>query len=175
MPNTNSHIKSLTYVSIDLQKLRDEIHRAVDLRIDQFLHISKVIEILPADNKIPWLKAQETLFKLYELFIEHKYVDCNFSIFEAHYMGNESTPDKIIFLKPTNQLPYIMKELEEYSYIAKCEQTHIRLSQHFLDHSGKPISNNVLRSSLEKGLGEKARKFVAEKIIGELLKYKSKG
>jgi hypothetical protein len=175
MSNNSNHIKSLTYVSTDLQKLREDIHRAVDLRIDQFLRISKVVEILSTTNKITWLKTEEALFIFYELLIKYKYIDCNFSIFEAHFIDSESIPDKIIFLKPTNQLPYIMKELEEYNYIAKCEQRHIRLSQHFLDHSGKPISNNILRSSLEKGLGKIAKQFIDEKIIGELLKYKSKG
>jgi len=167
MKNT-SHV----YHSCDLQKLRDDIHRALDFRIDEFQKLSQFIEILPTSNKIAWLKSEEVLFIFYELLIKHQYIDCNFTFFQAHFMGNEVSPSKIQFLRPTNQLPYIIKALERADYIAECETPHIRLAQHFLDRFGKPIKNNVLRSSLEKGLGKKSEQFIDEKIIGELLKYK---
>ncbi len=151
------------------------MHRAIDFRFDEFQTKCHLIEIFPSNNKIEWLKSEELLFVLYELFIKDKkyrYFDCNFSLFQGHFMGNEPTPQKIQFLRPTNQLPYIIKALEGVGYIAECETPHIRLAQHFLDRFGKPIKPNVLRSSLEKGLGKTAKKFIDEEIIDELLKYK---
>lgn len=163
---------SYIFNSNDLQKMRDEMHRAVDLRIDLFLQNSRIIELLPSDNKIPWLKSEEVLFVFYNLLIIHKYIECNFTFFQSCFMGNEPSQGKITFLKPTNQLPYILKAIEEIGFIASCKHPHIRLAQHFLDQYGKPMNNKVLRSSLHKSISEKIQLFIEEELINVLLKHR---
>src|ERR1035437_1891309 len=156
---------SYIFNSNELQKMRDEMHRAVDLRIDLFLQNSRIIELLPSDNKILWLKSEEELFIFYELLITHKYIECNFTVSKSCFMGNEPPQGKITFLKPTNQLPYIMKAIEEIGFIANCKHPHIRLAQHFLDQYGKPMNNKVLRSSLNKSISKKIQLFIESEIV----------
>lgn len=167
-----NHNKSYTYTSKNFQEFREEMHRSLDLKLDLFLQNSQLIEILNSDNKISWLKSEEVLFIFYELLITYKFIECNFTHFQSCFMGNEPSQGKITFLKPTNQLPYIMKVIEETGFIANCKYSHIRLSQHFLDRFGKPLDTKVLRSSLNKGVGKKEKLFIDKEIIGQLLKYK---
>lgn len=162
---------SYIYHSNDLQKLREDMHRALDFRFDEFQKNSKLSEILPSNNKIEWLRGDMILSVFFELLIEHEYVDCNLDFFQAHFIGgNTVTLPKIIFLQPTNQLPYILDCLQDEGYIAICENPHIRLAQHFLNRFSKPISNTVLRSSLNKGVGKKAKQFIEENIMNKLKK-----
>jgi len=147
------------------------MHRTLDFRFDEFQKRAQLIEILPSNIKINWLKTEEDLFVFYKLLIKHQYIDCNFTFFQVHFMGTESAPYKITFLRPTNQLPYIWDCLQDEGFIAPCEQPHVRLAQHFLSRFSEPISNTVLRSSLNKGVGEKVKKFIEENIMDKLRKY----
>lgn len=162
-----SHI----FHSDDLQNLREEMHRALDLRLDKFQNQAQLIEIFPTNGKIDWLKGEAILYIFYQLLFKHKYINCDWKFFKIHFIGKEATIDKIVFLKATNQLPYIMKRLEGNGFISKCKHTHIRLAQHFLDRFGKPMNNKVLRASLNKSVSDKNKEFIDEKIIDMLTKH----
>lgn len=168
--NNSNHNKTLIFESSEAQKLRIDIHRAVDLRIDLFLQGCRVVEIPPAKNKITWLKSIEALLLFYNLLIKYEYINCTWEFFRIHFMGNEVSLDKIIFLKPINQLPYIIDCLQRIGYITVCDHPHIRLAQHF-DRPNKPILNTVLRSSLNKSVGEKTKIFIDENIIDKLINH----
>ena len=155
----------------DLQKMREDAHRALDHRFDEFVNKAKLIELL-STGKIDWLHGESSLFTLHRLFTKHEFINCDWDFFRIHFIGNEIALNKIIFLKETNQLPHVMKRLQSECFISKCKHSHIRLAQHFLDRFGKPLDTKVLRSSLNKVLGEKAERFIDKEIMGPLLKYK---
>jgi hypothetical protein len=164
--------KVYAFESSDVQKFRKDMHRSLDFRLDAFLHGCRIVEIPSDGNKIPWLKSEDVLILFYNLLRQYQYItiNCTWEVFRFHFLGNEVVVDKIIFLQPINQLPYIFDCLEQLGFIAKCHQQHIRLAQHF-DRSNNPISPKVLRSSLNKELGEKTKKFIDENIIQELIDH----
>ncbi len=166
--NCSNHTKSLIFESPEAQILRVDIHRAIDLRIDQFLQKCRISEISSDNSKITWLKNEDALSLFFNLLRKYKYIDCAWEFFLIHFSGNETSLNKIVFLKPTNQLPYIMHCLQGDGFIAACNQPHIRLAQHFFDRFHKPISSNVLRASLNKGLGNKIKEFIEKNIIDKL-------
>lgn len=167
-----SHSYQRTYVfeSGDLQKLREEMHRALDLRFDQFLQSCRIVEISSSSAPIPWLKSKEDLLLFYNLLSKYNYIDCTWEYFRIHFIGDGALLSKIFFLKPINQLPYIFDCLQKLGFVAKCDHPHIRLVQHF-DRLNNPIDHNVLRVSLEKGVGEKTKEFIEKEIISELKNY----
>lgn len=169
-------MKNASYIFhlTDLKKFRDEMHRVLDFRFDEFQQKIKIVEILPSNSKIEWLKSSEILLLFYNLLLKHIFIDCDWDYFRVHFTGtgDETTTQKITFLKETNQLPYIMKFLAEGHFIIQPRQKHIHLTEHFLDRFGEPIKTGVLRTSLNKSVGKKNKKFIDENIIIELEKYK---
>jgi len=169
----NSTNKILAYELNALLQWRDELHRAIDFRFDQLLKEGRVIEIPPSANSLTWLKSPDLLIIFYNLLFEHRHIDCSWELFQFHFSNSTASLSKIIFLKPVNHLAYIMDSIQDRGYISVCPHPHIRISQHFLDRFGKPISNTVLRASLDKGIGENSKKFIEKNIFDELKKYNS--
>ncbi len=160
----------MTYRTADLQKLEQDLIRVVQLRIAEFKQNSVAIEILPSQNKMEWLKDEETLFKSYDIFRKYDFIECDKDTYLLHFIGTEPYT-KIKFKQNLNELPYIINDLQEAGVIAEAKHLHIQLSEHFVDKYGNPIGLEKLRSSLNKGIrNEKRKQFIDNCILNELLK-----
>jgi hypothetical protein len=121
------------------------------------------------NEKIGWLKEEKKLLKFFKLLFSNGFINCDFALFESHFIEREHTPNKIIWKSNLNELVYLFWRIRDEGIIPLHKNPHILLQENFLDKYEMFIKVGSLRSLLEKGIKDNKRVELIDKIITQVL------
>jgi len=122
------------------------------------------------DERIGWLKNENTLVIFFNLLKNQGFISCELDLFKSHFKGINQTKEKIIWQSNINELVNLFDRLRDEGIIPLCKNPHILLREKFLDKYEKPLNAGSLRTLLEKGIRNEKRVEIIDEIINNILK-----